>query len=192
MNNLTNFYFLSFIVYLLFYISLSISLKCLGFNGYLCALDWLVEQYFDIFYSMKRIWLVTDSIKQNILDNLPAIDFISQNYIALCFVRDLLSSLSFLKSYSVCTQVVDRRCPLHGCCQVIWRNAWSWIIVGNVFGECHTLYTFWLPLKNYGELRRDEQFSLQLRLQCAYLFRNLQKRSLTCRECDLLQTRYPQ
>jgi hypothetical protein len=32
---------------------------------------------------MKRIWLVTDSIKKNILDNLHAIDFISQNYIAM-------------------------------------------------------------------------------------------------------------
>jgi hypothetical protein len=40
------------------------------------------------------------------------------------------------QSWSVHPRMANRRSPLKGGCQVTWP--WTKVVVGNVFGECHT------------------------------------------------------
>jgi hypothetical protein len=49
---------------------------------------------------------------------------------------------------------------------------------------------FWLPQEKYGELSRTNNFVFCSGFQAPSLFRNLQKRSLTCSERHPLQTLY--
>ena len=49
------------------------------------------------------------------------------------------------------SQVADRGGPLVGGCQVIIRKAWSWTIVGDVFGECHAPCTSNTPFVVFEE-----------------------------------------
>ena len=61
-------------------------------------------------------------------------------YIKHLFVLDTGEGSQGLTRTScpACTQVVDRECPLYGCCQVmIWKPC-PLTIVGGVLGECHT------------------------------------------------------
>jgi hypothetical protein len=56
--------------------------------------------------------------------------------------------------------------------------------------ESTGITTFDCCWKKYGELGRDEKCRLLQQLQHAYTLRNLQKRSLVCREHGTLQRRY--
>jgi len=96
---------------------------------------------------------------------------------------------------------------------MLYTSSWSrfelaaLVVIGTTcIGSCksnyHTITTttapgrvkqvndIWLPLKKYGELGRDEKFSLCSGYNALALFRNLQKMSLVCMESDILQTHY--